>query len=153
MAFPYYEWHHSVIVPTGHPLESISPLTLDSIADYPIVTYHHGFTGRARIDKRFADAGLVTDIVMSALDADVIKTYVELGLGIGIIASMAFNAQRDTALKSLSSAHLFEDNTTFIAMHRNHYLRGFAYRFVELCSPTLTEETIRAAVKPAKEEF
>ncbi len=153
VAFPYYQWHHSVIVPKGHPLESISPLTLERIADYPIVTYHQGFTGRARIDKRFSDVGLLADIVMSALDADVIKTYVELGLGIGIIASMAFDAQRDSSLKLLSSAHLFEDNTTFIAMHRHHYLRGFAYRFVELCSPNLTEEKIHAAIKPAKEEF
>jgi LysR family cys regulon transcriptional activator len=115
------------------------------------VTYHHGFTGRARIDKSFEAAGITPDIVMSALDADVIKTYVELGLGIGIVASMAFDKERDRGLRLLESAHLFEDNTTVIAVRRGHYLRGFAYRFIELCEPSLTEPAVRAAVSPAKD--
>ena len=149
--FPYYRWHHSVMVPAGHPLESAKRLTLKAIAEYPIVTYHHGFTGRARIDKTFADAGLTPDIVMSALDADVIKTYVELGLGIGIVASMAFNKERDRELRLLESSHLFEDNTTVIAVRRGHYLRGFAYRFIELCEPSLTEPAVRAAISPARD--
>ncbi len=149
--FPYYRWHHSVIVPAGHPLEKVKKLTLKAIAEYPIVTYHHGFTGRARLDKTFADAGFAPDIVMSALDADVIKTYVELGLGIGIVASMAFNADRDRELRLLESSHLFEDNTTVIAVRRGHYLRGFAYRFIELCEPSLTEPAVRAAISPARD--
>ena len=90
-SFPYYSWHHAVIVPPGHPLELAHPLTLEAIAEYPVITYHEGFTGRSGIDEAFAKAGIVLDIAMSALDADVIKTYVELGLGIGIVASMAFN--------------------------------------------------------------
>ncbi len=145
-SFPYYSWHHAVIVPAGHPLEKVPHLTLASLAEYPIVTYHEGLTGRAKIDKSFADAGITPDIAMSALDADVIKTYVELGLGIGIIASMAFNPAKDSDLRLLSCDHLFGANTTYIALRRGHYLRSFAYRFIELCSPKLDEATIRAGV-------
>jgi len=145
-SFPYYSWHHAVIVPAGHPLEKVQPLTLEALGGYPIVTYHEGLTGRAKIDKSFADAGIKPDIVMSALDADVIKTYVELGMGIGIIASMAFNPAKDTDLRLLKCEHLFDTNTTYIALRRGHYLRSFAYRFIELCSPKLNEAVIRAGI-------
>lgn len=141
--FPYYTWHHAVIVPLGHPLEQMQPLTLQALAEYPIVTYHEGLTGRAKIDRAFAEAGVVPDISMSALDSDVIKTYVELGLGIGIVASMSFNAAKDTDLRLLQCDHLFEANTTYIALRRGHYLRSYAYRFIERCSPKLDEATIR----------
>ncbi len=147
-SFPYYSWHHAVIVQPGHPLESVHPLTLEAIAEFPIITYHEGFTGRTGIDKTFANAGLVLDIAMSALDADVIKTYVELGLGTGIVASMAFNPARDTGLNLLDSSHLFQENTTNISVRRGHYLRGYAYRFIELCLPSLNEAAIRSGVKP-----
>lgn len=147
-SFPYYTWHHAVIVPAGHPLEKVQPLTLQALAAYPIVTYHEGLTGRARIDQSFAEAGITPDIVMSALDADVIKTYVELGMGIGIIASMAFNPAKDTDLRLLKCPHLFSANTTYIALRRGHYLRSFAYRFIELCSPALDEAAVRAGVSP-----
>lgn len=150
-SFPYYSWHHSVIVPHGHPLESVHPLTLEAIAEFPVITYHDGFTGRTGIDQAFAKAGLLLDIAMSALDADVIKTYVELGLGVGIVASMAFNPVRDTRLNLLDSSHLFEKNTTNISIRRGHYLRGYAYRFIELCLPSLNESAIRSAVKPEVE--
>ena len=143
-SFPYYSWHHAVIVPAGHPLEKIEPLTLQALAEYPIVTYHEGLTGRTKIDKSFAKQVIVPDIVMSALDADGIKTYVELDMGIGIIASMAFNPAKDTDLRLLKCEHLFGANTTYIALRRGHYLRSFAYRFIELCSPKLTEASIRA---------
>jgi LysR family transcriptional regulator, cys regulon transcriptional activator len=147
-SFPYYSWHHAVIVPPGHPLKSSHPLTLEAIAEFPIITYHEGFTGRTGIDEAFAKAGLVIDIAMSALDADVIKTYVELELGVGIVASMAFNPARDTRLTLLDSSHLFEKNTTNISVRRGHYLRGYAYRFIELCLPSLSEAAIRSGVKP-----
>jgi len=143
VSFEYYRWHHAVMVPKGHPLEQEKNLTLDAIVQYPLITYHEGFTGRASIDKIFADAQLQPDIVMSALDADVIKSYVELGLGIGIVASMAFNPHKDTELSLLESQHLFVENVTRIALHRGHYLRGFAYRFIELCAPALTEAHVR----------
>ncbi len=145
-SFPYYSWHHAVIVPVGHPLERVQPLTLQALAEYPIVTYHEGLTGRAKVDAAFAAAQLTPDIVMSALDADVIKTYVELGMGIGIIASMAFHPIKDTDLRLLSCEHLFGANTTYIALRRGHYLRSFAYRFIALCSPKLDEATIRAGL-------
>lgn len=145
-SFPYYTWHHAVVVPKGHPLTGLATLTLRDIADYPIVTYHEGLTGRARIDRSFAEAGIVPDIVMSALDADVIKTYVEFGMGIGIMASMAFSPLKDGELQLLECPHLFGANTTYIALRRGHYLRSFAYRFIELCSPALTEKAVRAGI-------
>jgi len=132
-SFPYYSWHHAIIVPAGHPLEKVQPLTLQALAKYSIVTYHEGLTGRAKIDQSFADAGIEPDIVMSALDADVIKAYVELGMGIGILASMAFNPAKDFDLRLLKCDQLFETNTTYIALRHGHYLRNFAYRFIELC--------------------
>ena len=102
VAFPYYSWHHAVIVPAGHPLEG-RQLTLETLAEFPLITYNEGFTGRGKIDAAFAAAGFAPDIVMSALDADVIKSYVELGIGVGIIASMAFDAERDTGLRMLDA--------------------------------------------------
>lgn len=143
VTFPYYQWHHAVIVPEGHPLESSESLSLAQIAAYPIITYHEGFTGRGQIDKAFADAGLSLDIIMSALDADVIKSYVELGLGVGIVASMAYSDVRDQGLALLETEHLFRKNTTVIGVRRGHYLRGFAHRFMELCSASLTESVVK----------
>lgn len=144
VSFPYYSWHHGIVVPKGHPLENVKPLTLEKIAEWPIITYHEGFTGRPAIDATFAKAGLAPDIVMVALDADVIKTYVEVGLGVGIVASMAYNEERDTGLRLLDSAGLFPKTTSRIALRRSRFLRGFAYRFIELCSPELTEKTVKA---------
>jgi LysR family cys regulon transcriptional activator len=144
VSFPYYSWHHGIVVPKGHPLENVKPLTLEKIAEWPIITYHEGFTGRPAIDATFAKAGLAPDIVMVALDADVIKTYVEVGLGVGILASMAYNEERDTGLRLLDSAGLFPKTTSRIALRRSRFLRGFAYRFIELCSPELTEKTVKA---------
>ena len=144
--FPFYSWHHGVIVPKGHALETVKPLTLEAIAEWPIITYHEGFTGRGRIDRTFAAAGLAPDVVMSAMDTDVLKAYVELGLGVGIIAAMAFDTKRDLGLRLIDAAHLFEANTSLIAVRRGSYLRNYAYRFIELCSPALPEAKVRAAV-------
>lgn len=151
VSFPYYAWHHAVVVPKEHPLAAVAQPSIEDIADYPIVTYHEGFTGRTKIDRSFAAAGLSPDIVMSALDADVIKTYVELGLGIGIIAAMAFNPEKDAGLRLLDVAGLFEENVTRIAVRRGQYLRGFAYKFIELCSAALDEATVREALNPGRE--
>jgi LysR family cys regulon transcriptional activator len=145
LAFPYYSWEHAVVVPEGHPLQSRKKLTLDAIAEWPIITYDEGLTGRARIDEAFDRAGIIPDMAMSALDADVIKAYVELGLGVGIIASMAFAAERDPGLALVSCGHLFDQSTSSIAVRRGRFLRDYVYRFIELCSPTLTEQTIKAA--------
>ena len=145
-SFPFYDWHHVVVVPGGHALAKTKRLTLKALATQPLITYHSGYTGRPRIDAAFADAGLTPDVVMSALDADVIKTYVEVGLGVGIIASMAFNATRDTGLQIIDAAHLFPPNTTRIAVRRGHYLRGYAYRFLEECSAALTPAVVKGAL-------
>ncbi|MEY3121622.1 MAG: Bacterial regulatory protein LysR family [Pseudomonadota bacterium] len=148
VSFPYYTWHHAIIVPPGHPLlSSRQPLTLEEISKFPIITYHQGFTGRSKIDRVFANAGLIPDIAMSALDADVIKTYVKLGLGIGIIASVAFIPEADSSLIMLPGDHLFEENTTFISIRRNYFLRSYAYRFMELCVPSLSESVVRSATR------
>lgn len=144
-SFPFYTWNHAVIVPASHPLTSVARLTLADIATYPIITYHEGFTGRTRIDATFAAAGLAPDIVLSALDADVIKTYVDIGLGIGIIASVAYDPVRDANLRLLKCDHLFQTSTTRVALRKGHFLRDFAYRFIELCDPKLTEQNIKQA--------
>lgn len=144
VCFPYYHWHHAVIVPEGHPLQGVKQLSLKQVAAYPIITYHKGYTGRTQLDKTFVDHGVVPDIVMSALDADVIKSYVELGLGIGIVASMAYLAERDTGLRMLKSEDLFRMNTTLIGVRKGSFLRGFAYRFIELCAPDLTEAHVKS---------
>jgi LysR family transcriptional regulator, cys regulon transcriptional activator len=146
VSFEFYRWHHAIVVPAGHPLEQSVQLTLEDVARYPVITYHEGFTGRASVDKIFSDAGLQPDVVMSALDADVIKSYVELGLGIGIVASIAFNPQKDLTLRLLDSQHLFAEKITRIAVHRSHYLRGFAYQFIELCAPALSKNKVLEAI-------
>jgi LysR family cys regulon transcriptional activator len=148
VAFPYYSWHHAVIVPAGHALERVPKLTLETLAEYPLITYNEGFTGRGKIDAAFAAAALAPDIVMSALDADVIKSYVELGLGVGIVASMAFEPARDTNLRLLDATGLFPLNTSRIAVRQGRYLRDYAYRFIELCSPELKEAFVRSSVTP-----
>jgi len=147
VTFPFYDWHHAVVVPEGHALAQAGELSLEALAEHPLITYHEGYTGRARIDASFAAAGLAPDIVMSALDADVIKTYVQVGLGVGIIAAMAFEPQRDQGLQLLGADHLFRANTTRIALKRGHYLRGFAYRFLQECGGELSEERVRQALE------
>jgi LysR family cys regulon transcriptional activator len=146
VTFPYSSWTHAVIVPAGHELERMERLTLEAVAEWPIITYDEGLTGRTRIDEAFAKSDFAPGIVMSALDADVIKAYVELGLGVGIIASMAFDADRDAGLRMLDCTHLFSSSTSSLAIRRGGYLRGYVYRFIKLCSPGLTEEVVRRSL-------
>ncbi len=141
---PYYQWQHSIIIPTGHALAQYQTVTLTELAKWPLITYHGGFTGRSKIDAAFKQAGLTPDIVLSALDADVIKTYVELGMGVGVIASIAFDAERDHRLVQLD-IDLFGLNTTWIAIRRGHLLRGFAYEFAALCSADLDLTALKKA--------
>ncbi|WP_130803042.1 CysB family HTH-type transcriptional regulator [Acinetobacter ihumii] len=142
---PYYQWQHSIIVPQSHPLSTTTDITLEALANFPIITYHGGFTGRSKIDKAFEDAGIDVDLVMSALDADVIKTYVELGMGVGIVNDVAYDAERDYRLKQIKTA-IFGLNTTWIAVRKGHLLRGYGYEFISLCSP---EADIKALKKVA----
>lgn len=146
VTFPCYTWSHALIVPQGHPLTQVAELSLADIADYPIITYHEGFTGRTNIDRSFAEAGLAPDIVLSAIDADVIKTYVDIGLGIGIVASMAYNPERDGNLALLDLPGLFEPNITRLALRRGIYLRSYAYAFIHKLVPGLTEEKIKESL-------
>lgn len=130
---PFYQWQHSIITPLNHPLAALTEVTLKDIAAYPIITYHGGFTGRSKIDQAFEDAGLDVDLVMSALDADVIKTYVELGIGVGIVNEGAYDAERDHRLKQIKT-NIFGVNTTWIAVRKGHLLRGYGYDFIGLCT-------------------
>jgi LysR family transcriptional regulator, cys regulon transcriptional activator len=142
--FDFYEWGHRIVVPRGHPLAVLGRAPrLDDVARWPIVTYHPGFTGRGLIDQTFADAGLNLDIVLSALDADVIKTYVTLGLGVGIIASVAYDAKADAGLVLLPCEGLERQGHTRIALRRGRYLREYVFRFVELCVPGLSAESVK----------
>jgi len=146
VAFPFYQWHHAIIVPDGHPLTQAGELTLQALAEWPLITYHTGYTGRSRVDAAFSAAGVTPNIVITALDADVIKSYVELGLGVGIIAAMAFHPTRDAGLTLIEAPELFERNTTLIALRRGHYLRDYAYRFLEYCAPELTSTRVKDAL-------
>ena len=154
VTLPCYRWTHSIVVPPGHPLlEGAEPPTLEQLARYPIITYELGYTDRAHIDAAFARAGLSPDIVLSAMDADVIKTYVELGMGVGIVASIAVDPERDRLLRMLDARHLFEVNVTRLGVRRGTWLRGYAYSFIETFAPTLTRESVEHAVRdmPAQE--
>lgn len=142
---PCYHWNRSIIVPKDHPLAQVAELTLEDVARYPIVTYVFGFTGRSRLDEAFLSRGLAPKVVFTAADADVIKTYVRLNLGIGIIASMAYNPETDSDLVALSAAHLFSPSTTKIGFRRGTFLRGFMYDFMQLFAPHLTRQLIDKA--------
>ncbi|MEB3754384.1 CysB family HTH-type transcriptional regulator [Acinetobacter sp. MD2(2019)] len=131
---PYYTWQHSIITPEHHPLSHKEQIGLDDLAQHPIITYHSGFTGRSKIDRAFDEANIDVDIVMSALDADVIKTYVELNMGIGIVHDVAYDPIRDAHLKQIKT-DLFGTNTTWLAVRKGHLLRGYGYAFISLCSP------------------
>jgi LysR family cys regulon transcriptional activator len=146
LALPGYDWWHTVVVPVGHPLAAEGRLTLERLGEFPIVTYSPEFTGRSHIDEAFATRGIAFDVVLTAIDSDVIKTYVELGLGVGVIAAMAYDPQRDTSLAAVDSRHLFRVNTTRVAIRRGTLLRGFAYDFIELFAPRLTRRSIERAV-------
>ena len=147
VAMPCYRWTHSIVVPPGHPLLGLDgPPTLADLARHPIITYETGYTGRTHIDEAFERAGLQPDIVLSAMDADVIKTYVELGMGVGIVASIAFDGERDRTLRALDARHLFEVNLTRLAVRRGAWLRGYAYAFIESFAPTLTRAVVQQAL-------
>jgi LysR family cys regulon transcriptional activator len=143
---PCYEWNRCVLVQPGHPLLKAKKLTLEAMASFPIITYDFAFTGRSRINQAFADKGLTPNVVLTAIDADVIKTYVELGLGIGIVAMMAYDPKRDTHLRAMDASHLFEPSTTRIGIRKNSYLRGYTYEFIEMFAPHLTRKVVDDAM-------
>jgi LysR family cys regulon transcriptional activator len=143
---PCYGWNRCVIAPPHHPILAEPTLTLEEIAKYPIITYDFAFTGRSQINRAFETRGLKPNVVLTAIDSDVIKTYVALGLGIGILAKMAFDPKRDDNLCALDASHLFESSTTRIGIPRNTYLRSYVYDFIEMFAPHLARKTIEEAV-------
>jgi len=146
---PCYAWNRCVVVPRGHPLIETSqsaPLTLQDVAAQPIVTYVFGFTGRSRLDAAFAAAGMTPHVVLTATDTDVIKTYVRLGLGVGIIARMALDPDKDDDLVPLDAAHLFEPSITHIGFRKGTFLRRYMYDFIERFAPHLDQAQVDAAV-------
>ena len=145
VALPCYRWTHTVVVPPAHALLD-APLTLEALARHPLITYDTGFTGRSRIDQAFAQRGLAPNIVLAAMDADVIKTYVQLGLGVGIVAGVAYEAERDTQLSAIDAGRLFGINLTKLAVRRGNYLRGYVYAFIESFAPTLTRSVVENAL-------
>lgn len=150
VAIPCYQWTHAVIVPPGHPLaddaQAGRPLTIERLAAFPIVTYEAGYTGRGHIDDGFARAGLKANIVLEAMDADVIKTYVELGMGVGIVAAIAFDEERDARLRAVDARHLFAANMTRLAVRRGTWLRGYMFEFIETFASPLTREVVEQAM-------
>ena len=147
ITLPCFDWHHCVVVPPKHPLLNDKKLTLTSLANYPIITYDTAFSGRSKIDAAFAEAKIEPNIALTAIDADVIKTYVELGLGVGIVAHMAFIPDRDRHLRMLDAQHLFKPSTTRLAVRKNEYLRGYTYDFIELFAPHLTRKVVDQAMQ------
>ncbi len=147
VSLPCYTWNRCVIVPKGHPLaKARGKLTLEALAQWPIVTYDFAFTGRSQINAAFAARGLEPNIVLSALDADVIKTYVEIGTGIGIIAQMAWDPRKDTAFERLDASHLFQQATTRLAVRRGVFVRGYIYAFISMFAPQYDRHAIEAAL-------
>ncbi|MBO6752443.1 MULTISPECIES: HTH-type transcriptional regulator CysB [Spongiibacter] len=142
---PCYRWNRTILVPRDHPLAAVSRLSVDDVAAHPIVTYVFGFTGRSKLDEAFSERGLEPKVVFTATDADVIKTYVRLGLGIGIVAQMAYDPVADSDLVALDASHLFEPSVTKVGFRRGTYMRKFMYDFVELFAPHLTRELVDQA--------
>lgn len=143
---PCYRLNRSVVVPPGHPLLRVKPLTLEAIARYPIITYEGGFSARWVLDAAFSRKGLKPTVVLSAVDADVSKAYVEMGLGIAILATIAFDAQRDANLRVIDARHLFTPSTLRVVVRRNTYLRSYMVQFVRMFAPKLPRSAIEQAL-------
>lgn len=142
-----YSWNRNVIVPKNHPLLNLNrKITLQDIVSYPIITYDYAFSGRAKIDLAFDKEKLIPNIILTAIDSDIIKTYVELGLGVGILASMAYDSSKDLSISAIEADHLFETSTTRLGFRKDAYLRGYMYDFIELFTPHLTRPVIENAL-------
>ena len=153
ITMPVRQWSHCVIAPEGHPILESVPLALDQLARWPLITYDTAFTGRSRINRAFERIGAVPNIVLTALDSDVIKTYVSLGLGLGIISALAFDAQRDAGLVGVDASHLFESNTTRLALRRGTYLRRHDYDLIALFAPHLSRRVVDMAMQGGGAEY
>jgi LysR family cys regulon transcriptional activator len=153
VSLPCYQWEHVVVVPPEHALLKIKTVTLEDIAGYPLITYDAAFAGRNKLDHAFALRGLKPDILLEAIDADVIKTYVELNMGVGIIAGMAFDAERDRNLRTIAAGHLFGTNVSRVALRQGTYMRGYVYTFIELLAPSLNRKLVDQVLSGEKEMY
>ena len=153
ITLPVRQWSHCVIAPEGHSILKSVPLSLNELAKWPLITYDTAFTGRSRINRAFERIDTEPNIALTALDADVIKTYVSLGLGLGIISALAFDAQRDSGLVAVDAAHLFESNTTRLALRRGTYLRRCDYDLIELFAPHLAKRVVEMAMQGGGAEY
>lgn len=149
---PCYDWNRCVIVEQGHPLSAITKISLEDIVAYPVITYVSGFTGRSRLDEAFEQNNLKPRVILTAVDADVIKTYARLGLGVGIIAKQAYNSEMDKGLVAIDASHLFDNSRTSIALRKDSFLRSYMYDFIELFAGHLTQERVRMAVSARSRE-
>ena len=147
LCLPCYEWNRCVVVPKGHRLIDAEPLTLAKIASFPLITYDFAFTGSTIVSKVFHDAGVMPNVVLTAIDADVIKTYVGLGLGVGLIANMAFDEERDKDLVRLDCSHLFPASTTYLGVRKDTFMRGYLYGFIELLAPKFDRKAVDEVMK------
>lgn len=146
-AIPLNQWEYCLVVPNDHPLaQTTRPVTLEEMAHYPLITYEKMFSGRKRIERVFMQHGFNPEIRGDALSAEIIKTYVKLGVGIGLIVEQAYDKERDKNLHAISVGHLFGAGCSHILIRKNHYLRGYAYAFLELLSPFLNRRTIEQAL-------
>ncbi len=143
---PCYEWNRCLVVPPDHPLLEKKNLGLKDLVNYPLITYDFAFTGGTLVSKVFHDAGLQPNVVFTAIDADVIKTYVNLGLGIGLIANMAYDDTRDAPLKSLDCSHLFPNSTTYLGVRRDAFLRDYMLNFITMLSPQYDKRSVQRAL-------
>ena len=153
LMLPCYQWTHCVIAPDGHPVLDGRPLSLAELARWPLITYDSAFAGRSRINAAFERAHLTPNVVLAAIDADVIKTYVSLGLGLGIIAHQAYDIVRDAGLQALEAGQLFGSNTTRIGLRRGTHVRRFDYDFIELFAPQLTRRAVDMAMTGHADEY
>jgi LysR family transcriptional regulator, cys regulon transcriptional activator len=144
---PCFRWHRDIVVPRDHPLAEIDKPTLRQVSEYPIVSYVFSFTGRSSLSELFERAGLPLDIALTARDSDVIKTYVRLGLGVGIVASMSYSEEEDADLVAIDGAHLFPEFVTWIGVRRGKLLRGYMYEFIRLFAPHLTRKLVDQALR------
>lgn len=143
VSLPSYSWSHTAVVHQDHPLATVAEITLPQLASYPLITYDKGFTGRGHIDEAFASQGITPDIVLTAMDSDVIQQYALLGLGVGIVASMAVEQPPRNGLKVIDTSHLFARNITRIAVRKGAYLRSYAYEFIHQFAPEIDIASLR----------
>lgn len=146
LCLPCYQWNRCIVAPPGHPLLDGQPLSLQKITQYPLITYDFAFTGGSLVKRVFSQAGLEPNVVLTAIDADVIKTYVNLGLGVGLLAAMAYSSERDTDLCMRDVSHLFPNSTTYLGLRKDVFLRDYLVDFMGILVPSLNRAAITCAL-------